>query len=325
MSGPLHSNAQRVFFISGFIGVWIILLHFCLQKVSFNSNHEYGSFHQRGFGGIYNIAHTMDTSFPSHRMLLQKDIQIPISAVKHAVPSLYRENILNLQGHYMHDEHRSPFSSVLYDRTKAELDTEQKIHEEKMESIRAKYGAWNFKDDNPIRQLPQFEEVEYKDMKNEDFPLNSWQMDQKYVRNLIQEGRALIARVREGVYAEYGWATETLNDEQKADRDEKWDINISDTSSKSGIGWINKRGFDMLVRKLLHAMITNDEFYCELFYRMSFICLLSHVADFSLFWFSMNIIQIFSVDTLQLQVTEIIFYSNTRCNSIILWSLFFIS
>jgi hypothetical protein len=96
-------------------------------------------------------------------------------------------------------------------------------------------------------------------MKNKDFPATCWQMDQKYVTDLISEGKKLIARMRKGLYAEYGW--DDSKDVQE--RDDAWNIEISETRTQGqpGIGWMSTRAFDMLAKKLLHSMITNDEFY----------------------------------------------------------------
>lgn len=224
-----------------------------------SKRYELGTFHQSGFGGLQNIAHPAGERY--HRKLQDKHVYIPQSAVKHAVPSLYKENILNLHGHYIHDEHQSPWASHLYSRPQNEIEEEQISYLEKMKAVRDKYGAWGFRDDEPVRPLANFTSIEYKDMKNEDFPPGAWQMDETYVRNLIKEAKSLIGRVREGVYAEYGWASEHLTEEQKVEREDKWAIHIAESNPMSGIGWINQAGFDMLVRKLLHAMITNDEFY----------------------------------------------------------------
>jgi hypothetical protein len=255
----------RTAFVSILIGFACTLSFLCflIEFDSTNSKrYDLGTFHQSGFGGPRNIAHRNGEVF--HRQLQKTVVEIPQSAVQHAIPSLYRENILNLHGHYVHDEHQSPWASHLYSRPQNELEEEQKSFIEKMKAVREKYGAWSFRDEKQIRPVANFTSVEYKDMKNEDFPPGAWQMDETYVRNLIKEGKSLIRRVREGVYAEYGWATEDLSEEQKVEREAKWAIHIAESNPKSGIGWINQAGFDMLVRKLLHAMITNDEFYCKL-------------------------------------------------------------
>ena len=108
---------------------------------------EEHKFHQSGFGGIHNINHP--TGAMARRRMSEANVIIPKSAVENAIPSLSRENIENLHGHYVHDEHRSPFASFLYDRPKEDLEEEQKDYVERMEKIREKWGAWDFNDEHP--------------------------------------------------------------------------------------------------------------------------------------------------------------------------------
>lgn len=221
----------------------------------------YGTFHQSGFGGIYNVGHPAGAR--ARRHLTEGNTIIPVSAVEHAIPSLAPENIENLHGHYFHDEHRSPFASFLYDRPKEELMQEQADYTAKMNKVRDEWGAWNFVDSTTsIRPMANYDHTPYKDMKNKDFPANSWQKDPKYVEEFIGEAKKLITRVREGLFAEYGHATKDLKTpEEIAARDKLFEVHIADALPATGMAYITEKGFQMLVRKLLHAMITNDEFY----------------------------------------------------------------
>ena len=222
-------------------------------------------FHQSGYGGIHNVNHPAGAR--ARRKLSQADVIIPTSAVKHAIPSLTRENVENLHGHYVHDEHRSPFASFLYDKTKEELEAEQKDYVERMNKVREEWGAWDFNDEHPeIRPLANFDETPYKDLENDKFPSKSWQMDKKYVQDFIAESKKLVNRVREGIYAEYGHPTKDLKSEEEIEaRNKLFEIHVTEEAKKPGTpsGWafINKNGLDMYARKLLHGMMANDEFY----------------------------------------------------------------
>jgi len=223
-----------------------------------------GRFHQSGLGGILNINHPAGAR--ARRKLSESNVIIPTSAVKHAIPSLGKENIENLHGHYVHDEHRSPFASFLYNRTKEELDAEQEDYVQRMSKIRDEWGAWDFNDEHPeIRPIANFDKTPYKDLKNTDFPEKAWQMDQKYVTDFIGEARKLVDRVREGIYAEYGHPSKGLNEDEIAARNELFKIHITDDSKPPKVtdGWafMNKKGLEMYAKKLLHSMMANDEFY----------------------------------------------------------------
>ena len=187
------------------------------ENVEFEHFHQQKKFHQSGFGGIYNINHPAGAR--ARRKLSETKVIIPKSAVPHAIPSMSEENILNLHGHYVHDEHRSPFSSFLYDRPKEELEAEQKDYEDRMKKIREEWGAWDFNDEHPeIRPIADFNKTPYKDMDNSKFPSKAWQMDEKYVKDFIAEAKKLVDRVREAIYAEYGHPTKELKTPEEIEK-----------------------------------------------------------------------------------------------------------
>ena len=69
--------------------------------------------HDAAFGGIYNLGHPTGAKAAASGKILDLDDEamadlVPISPNAHAVQSISVENVLNLQGHYVHDEHRSP-------------------------------------------------------------------------------------------------------------------------------------------------------------------------------------------------------------------------
>jgi hypothetical protein len=87
----------------------------------------------------------------------------------------------------------------------------------------------------------------------------------------FKEARALVDRMTEGVYAEYGWPKKKANgkqmmEEELKQRDEAFKIHIfdSETNQKekkgNGVAQLSQQAMDGLVQKLLHAMMTNDEF-----------------------------------------------------------------
>eukprot|EP00978_Attheya_sp_CCMP212_P047983 scaffold457119_cov126-Attheya_sp.AAC.1 len=121
-----------------------------------------------------------------------------------ASASLNIVNIVNHWGHYMHDEHRSPYASHLYDHPKEFLDAEQAKFVKKMEQVWKEWGAWSFQDDPPDhkeRPMPDFSKVPYKDLPNDQFPKGSWQTDEPHIRGFIEEEtKSLVDRVTEGIF-----------------------------------------------------------------------------------------------------------------------------
>ena len=262
------------------------------------------SFHSPGgsFGGVNNIAHPAGAKAASKgEGIAFEEIVIPKSNVGHAIPSLNRPNIVNSWGHYVHDEHRSPYASHLYSATKEELEERQQKYLEKMKKVREEWGAWDFrdprheqgaggagetktpttKDDNDERSATDFSNAEYKDLPVDKFPPDAWQSDEEYVGKFLEEGKKLIHRVKEGIYAEYGWPSKGKDETYLKQRAESWKIHRWDPSkclsedgltkiictastAKVGIATMQTVAFDGLVRKLLHALMTNDEFYAVL-------------------------------------------------------------
>ena len=190
-------------------------------------------FHQSGFGGINNVAHPAGARAhhsPDRKLSAASTnsnaMTFPQSANSFAIPSLSHENIENLHGHYVHDEHQSPFASFLYDLPQDKLEAEQKEYTERMNKVRQEWGAWDFNDEHPeIRPIANhiLEAVPYRDAKNEDFPKKSWQTDEKYVKDFIGEARKLVDRVREGIYSEYGWP-KSDDEEKMKERDEAFKV-----------------------------------------------------------------------------------------------------
>ena len=228
---------------------------------------EFPTFHQSGFGGKYNIGH-----FPDTRSSRRHLIQVPQSANPHAIPSVTAQNIENVYGHWYHDEHHSPFASHLYDRSKEELDEEQAKFLKRMDQVRKEWGMWEFRDhqDSP-RPVVNFDKTPYRDMLNREMAFNTWQKDEKYTMGFIAEGKKLVDRVIEGIYAEYGHPTKGLSEEEITERDELFGIQFLNSTTDErpnlgdrGIAYMTDKAFDMLARKLLHSMITNDEFYVVL-------------------------------------------------------------
>lgn len=227
--------------------------------------------HGNSFGGINNIASPGGAKAAANMEgAAFADIIIPQSNVGHATPSLNRANILNLVGHYVHDEHRSPYSSHLYDKPQEFLDKQQDLYLAKMKRVREEWGAWGFQDPNKNgRQAPSFEGVPYKDLQRDQFPASSWQADEHYNAEFLKEAKALVKRMQHGIYAEYGWPLKDgMTQEELEEHSNLWKIHVDDDPEfgnyKQGIAVLSKVAMDGLVRKLLHAMMTHDEFYAVL-------------------------------------------------------------
>jgi len=243
--------------------------------------------HGNSFGGINNIGHPGGVrAAAKEEGIAFATTSIPVSNVPTAIPSVNRPNLVNLWGHYVHDEHRSPYASYLYkSKTQQELEAEQERFLDKMKKVRQEWGAWDFKDPDPSKQRerPNFQ-VPYKDIPASSFPNTSWQADEAYNKAFLKEAKALVKRMQHAIYAEYGWPVkDDMTEEAKENHETAWKIHILDEvksaknskmwsqilpegteKSPFGVGRLTKSAMDGLVRKLLHAMMTHDEFYAVL-------------------------------------------------------------
>lgn len=252
------------------------------------------------FGGVNNLAHPGGAKAAANGTgIAFEEIIIPESNVGHAIKSVHKGNIINLWGHYVHDEHRSPYASFLYDAPKEELEERQAKYVEKMKKVREEWGAWDFRDplvgpqqntttplDDIYRTEANFSKAPYGDLPVEDFPPDSWQADEEYLANFLPEAKKLVNRVREGIYAEIGWPKKEKDAKYMEKREKFLKIHVWDSAdceidstdknaikqaeidcgkmAVEGIAKLEKHSFEGLVRKLLHAMMTNDFFYAVL-------------------------------------------------------------
>ena len=183
----------------------------------------------------------------------------------------------------------SPYTDVRLKMTKEERDKEQGYWMGKLQLIRNAHGYWNFRDNYPFKNMGHPRPVVdwagvaanmtttggtknqnplHGEIAKEDFPKDVWQTDKEYIQSFIGEAKSLIHRVREAIYAEYGWATKDLTEEQLSQRNVYLGVHIAseitNTGPDKGVAWIYKDSFDALVKKLLNAMMTNDHFFVTL-------------------------------------------------------------
>lgn len=104
-------------------------------------------------------------------------------------------------------------------------------------------------------------------------PDDAWQTDAVFVNHLLDDAEQLIERTMDAIFTEYGWGNpqppEGLSERLKMFAWEKVDLAPEDASvppkysrrgNHGGGGWTTERSMDGLVRRLLHAIMTNDSF-----------------------------------------------------------------
>jgi hypothetical protein len=142
----------------------------------------------------------------------------------------------------------------------------------------AKWDAWHFWDgqeeDRPTGDYAgEFDPI-HRDIPANDLPDESWQVDAVFVNHLLNDGEKLVSRAMEAIFTEYGHGKplppEGLGERLRMFHWEKLVDLSQQTSPPAGFerrsgkrstgGWTTKRSWNGLVRRLLHACMTNDEF-----------------------------------------------------------------
>jgi len=137
-----------------------------------------------------------------------------------------------------------------------------------------RWGAWKFYDGNEdLRPTNDYcGEYPNRDIPGDKLPEYAWQDDAVYVNHFIDEAFHLVERAQEAIYAEYGltdpanyeprqqlFGVQIIDCDSLSDGDELGDSFLQDLVTGQG-GWICESSYDNLVKRLLHAMLTNDSF-----------------------------------------------------------------
>jgi hypothetical protein len=146
--------------------------------------------------------------------------------------------------------------------------------DETKEALIGKYGKWHFWDGDESNRPREdyFGKYPNRDVPGNEFPLEAWQADAVFVNHFLNDADQLITRTMEAIFVEYGHG-KPLDPDGLAERMKIFHWSRPDLSTtneppakygKNGDqgdgGWTTRRSFDGLVRRLLHAMMTQDTF-----------------------------------------------------------------
>ena len=136
-----------------------------------------------------------------------------------------------------------------------------------------KWGSWTWSDPK-VAERPQDDFAggfPNRDIPWDQFPAGAWQTDQDYLSTFLPEAKALVERAMEAIMAEYGMSKFDIP--EKGDLEARLEespfqflmINFTagekwDKEHDSLGGWMTQSYFDGLVRRLMHAIITQDTF-----------------------------------------------------------------
>lgn len=173
-----------------------------------------------------------------------------------------------------HDDHTN--SHFKY--TEAEYTTDilpwlnGTLSDEVRDAMIEKWGKWHFWDGDPESRPTEDYMALFpnRDCPYEEFPEMAWQADAVYVNHMLDSAGELVARAKEAIYTEYGYGPRAeLDHDQLKIRMDMFKLSMIDLDDDNAVpvstsltqgGWTTKRSLKGLVRRLLHAMMTNDTF-----------------------------------------------------------------
>lgn len=211
---------------------------------------------------------------------------LPQSNIGTSVISRSNANIKNHPGHYLHDPLKSPFASPLYMANSKNLTRKELLQKEfdiRMKLTIDKYGKWQTPElPHGVSTHLQGEILKTPHRDYETFPETSWQANAEYLEAFLTQAKDLVGRVKEGIYEEYGYGITNVTSDRKRDaivarRSQEFQVIVDDNLVLTedtfvavdeveeeripGVAYLTTAAWEALVRKLLHAMMTHDDFF----------------------------------------------------------------
>ncbi|KAL3928302.1 MAG: hypothetical protein SGBAC_012707, partial [Bacillariaceae sp.] len=133
------------------------------------------------------------------------------------------------------------------------------------------WGSWTLVDDKERPLDDYYTKYTNRDIPRSEFPENAWQVDAEYLSKYLSEGLALVERAQDAILAEYGKTEGSFEERAKMFKVTQF----SDSKlPKSGLGpkegtdhgslreggWTTTKSWAGLKRRILHAIMTEDNF-----------------------------------------------------------------
>ncbi len=140
-------------------------------------------------------------------------------------------------------------------------------------ALAATWGQWQPLQDLKAPRRPPLpcSPFDHCDVPRSQFPPLAWQSDAQFLHEFVTQAQDLVTRAQEAILAEYGQSQYDLPNKTLTERSKKFQLHhlhLSDgehppDAKKVDVdngGWTTPRSFQGLVRRLLHAIMTQDTF-----------------------------------------------------------------
>lgn len=147
-----------------------------------------------------------------------------------------------------------------------------KLDRDHLTELASQWGQWSLTDDSlsrrPVLDCGTFPHC---DIPRARFPARAWQTDATFLETFLTQGLDLVTRAQEAILAEYGHSKHDQPGVSMEERSAMFRLTVLDLkggkdrmpSKKDNVdngGWTTSSSFQGLVRRVLHAIVTQDTF-----------------------------------------------------------------
>lgn len=141
----------------------------------------------------------------------------------------------------------------------------QPLTDDEREAMIQEWGSWALKDTQERPAEDFYAQYPNRDIPRERFPSTSWQTDADFLAKFLPEALALVDRVQKAILAEYGQTDSSMFNVEILDTWEGQNFvgskgQAAHRPSVKQAGFTNRRSWDGLIRRILHAVMTEDTF-----------------------------------------------------------------
>lgn len=171
---------------------------------------------------------------------------------------------------YSEDQDPPGFKKPLRVYSNSYVERGRPMSDADKQELTEKWGTWLVPlEEDSYRTRPTndfYAQYPNRDIPYSQFPSNAWQRDQEYLSQFLTQGLALVQRSMEAILTEYGHGLNKEPTKSIEERSKSFRLAITDTiqdfaaKSPQVGGKTTLSSWDGLVRRLLHAIVTEDRF-----------------------------------------------------------------
>ena len=137
----------------------------------------------------------------------------------------------------------------------------QPMTDKAREAMEKKWGKWTLEPDAKKRPTKDYYAAyPNRDIPFNKFPKNAWQKDKDWLSKFLPQSIQLVDRAMNAILEEYGEPTDGSSELFNIEKYESWVDNMAKEPCKGQAGCTTTKSYENLRRRLLHAVMTEDNF-----------------------------------------------------------------